>query len=93
VRQIKKQGDTGRVAEICECSLRHVQSTWKKYIVGGVGAIKTSKMGSPKGSGCKLTPEQENSIIQKRCPIQLALSLTRETKAIMTTSVSLTKKK
>jgi transposase len=64
VRQMKKHGDTRRVAEICECSLRHVQSTWKKYIDGGVGAIKTSKMGRPKGSGCKLTHEQEKKIIK-----------------------------
>jgi len=64
VRQMKKHGDTGRVADICECSLRHVQSTWKKYVDGGVAAIKTAKMGRPKGSGSKLTPKQEKKIIK-----------------------------
>jgi transposase len=63
VRQMKKHGDTKEVAAICECSLRHVQSTWKKYTDNGVKAIKAVKMGRPKGSGCKLTPEQERKII------------------------------
>jgi transposase len=64
VRQMKKHGDTKLVADICECSLRHVQSTWKKYREKGVSAIKAVKMGRPKGSGCKLTPEQEAKIIK-----------------------------
>jgi transposase len=64
VRQMLKHGDTKRVAEICECSLRHVQVTWKHYKEGGVNAIKAVKMGRPKGSGCKLTPEQESKIVR-----------------------------
>jgi transposase len=64
VRQMKKHDDTKEVAEICECSERHVQLTWKKYQEGGVEAIKAVKMGRPKGSGCKLTPEQEGVIIK-----------------------------
>jgi transposase len=64
VRQMKKHGDTKEVAEICECSQRHVQLTWKKYKEGGVGAIKAVKMGRPQGSGCKLTLKQEGVIIK-----------------------------
>ena len=64
VRQMKKYGDTKEVAEICECSIRHVQSTWKKYIEGGFGAIKAVKMGCPKGKYVKLSPEQEAVIIR-----------------------------
>ena len=30
VRQMKKYGDTKEVAEICECSIRHVQLTVEK---------------------------------------------------------------
>jgi len=52
------------VAEICECSTSHVRSTWKKYRDNGVSAIKTVKMGRPKGSGSKLAPEQERRIIR-----------------------------
>jgi transposase len=64
VRQMKKHGDTKTVADICECSLRHVQSTWKKYKEKGASAIKAVKMGRPKGSGCKIKPEQETKIIK-----------------------------
>jgi len=76
VRQMKKHGNTKEVAEICECSQRHVQSTWKKYQEKGVSAIKAVKMGRPKGKGCKLTPEQETKIIQiitDKTPAQLEL--------------------
>jgi len=62
VRQMKKHGDTKEVAEICECSLRHVQSTWKRYKDGGVNAILTVKMGRPKGKCCKLSQNQEAAI-------------------------------
>jgi transposase len=58
----KRDGDTKEVAEICECSIRHVQSTWKKYSEGGINAIKSTKMGRRVGSGCKLTPKQEKQI-------------------------------
>jgi transposase len=64
VRQMKKHGDTKEVAEICECSIRHVQSTWKKYQDGGIKAILGVKMGCPKGKYCKLQPWQENEIIK-----------------------------
>jgi transposase len=64
VRQMKKHGSTKEVAEICECSQRHVQLTWKRYMEGGVEAIKAVKMGRPKGSGCKLAPQQEAEIIK-----------------------------
>jgi len=77
VRQMKKHGNTKEVAEICECSQRHVQSTWRKYQESGIGAIKAVKMGRPKGSGCKLTPEQESKIIKTisdKVPNQLQLT-------------------
>jgi transposase len=52
------------VSEICECSASHVKATWKKYRDGGVTAINAVKMGRPKNSGCKLSPEQEKKIIK-----------------------------
>jgi transposase len=61
VRKMKEQGDTKEVANICECSQRHVQSTWKKYLEGGVSAVKSVKMGRPQNSG-KLTKEQQSEI-------------------------------
>jgi len=64
VRQMQKHGDVKGVAEICECSVRHVYSTWKKYKEGGVNAITAVKMGRPKGMGCKLTAKQEAAIKQ-----------------------------
>jgi transposase len=50
------------VAEICECTIRHVNKTWKKYRDGGIKAISAVKMGSPVGLYGKLKPEQEGSI-------------------------------
>ena len=64
VRMMKKYGNTKEVAEICECSLRHVQNTWKKYREGGIAAIKAKKEGRPKGEGSKLNKAQENEIIR-----------------------------
>ena len=77
IRQMQKHGDVEEVAEICECSVRHVYSTWKKYKEGGVNAIKGVKMGRPKGTGCKLTPNQEDvikGIISDRTPMEAGLS-------------------
>jgi transposase len=62
VREMHKRGNTSEVAEFCECSLSHVQSTWKKYCDGGVASILAVSMGRPKGKCCKLTPEQEAAI-------------------------------
>jgi transposase len=77
IREMQKHGNTKEVAALCECSLSHVQSTWKKYNEGGIEAIKAVKMGRPKGSGCKLTPEQESVIIKliiEQTPEQTGLS-------------------
>ena len=65
IRQMKKHGEAKKVAEICECTIRHVNKTWKKYQTGGVKAITAVKMGRPKGLHCKLTKEQEASIKQE----------------------------
>jgi transposase len=65
VRQMKKRGDARGVAEICECTIRHVNKTWKKYQEGGLKAIAGSKPGSPVGLHCKLTKKQER-IIKKQ---------------------------
>ena len=62
VRQMKKHGDAKEVAQICECTVRHVNKTWKKYQEGGINAIKAVKMGRPKGLCKRLTPQQEVSI-------------------------------
>ncbi|MCL1794814.1 MAG: winged helix-turn-helix domain-containing protein [Oscillospiraceae bacterium] len=66
VREMEKRGgETKEVAEICECTVRHVQKTWKKYREGGVKAIAAAKMGRPVGVYCKLTKEQEEEIKQE----------------------------
>jgi transposase len=64
VRQMKKHGNSKEVAEICECTVRHVNKTWKKYQDGGIKAILAVKMGCPKGKYCKLQPSQETEIIE-----------------------------
>ena len=51
---MKKYGDTKEVAEICECSLRHVQSHGKKIKKGGIKAIQAVKMGYSHGQRRKL---------------------------------------
>ena len=77
VRQMKKYGNTKEVAEICECSIRHVQSTWKKYQESGIKAIQAVKMGSPPNKYRKLTSEQENRIkaeITEKTPSEAGLN-------------------
>ena len=59
---MQRHGNTKEVAKICECSLSHVQSTWKKYKENGVAAIAAVKMGRPKGTGSKIRPQQEEVI-------------------------------
>ena len=44
VREMKKRGDAKEVAEICECTIRHVNKTWKKYKDNGIKAILRVKM-------------------------------------------------
>ena len=76
VRQMKKKSDTKEVAEICECSIRHVQSTWKKYQEGGIEAILAVKMWYAHGQRGKLTPEQEATIkkeITEKYPVDCGL--------------------
>jgi transposase len=73
---MQKYGDTKEVSAICECSLRHVQSTWKKYQSGGIKAILAVKMGSPMGEYRKLTSLQEEKIktlITEKSPCELGL--------------------
>jgi len=77
IREMQRHGDTKEVAKICECSLSHVQSTWKKYKDGGIKAISSVKMGRPKGKGCKLEPKQEETIkklITEKTPEESGLS-------------------
>ena len=72
----KKGKTTGEVAEILDATIRHVQSTWRKYSLGGLKAITLKTMGRPKGVNEKLTPEQEKEIqklIIDKCPNQLKL--------------------
>jgi transposase len=77
VRQMKKYGNSKEVAEICECTVRHVNKTWKKYSEGGIKAIVAVKMGCPKGKYCKLNSEQEAAIkkeITEKTPSEVGLS-------------------
>ena len=65
VREMKKRGNAKEVAEICECTVRHVNKAWKKYQEGGIAAILSVKMGRPAGLCKKLTVEQEETIKQE----------------------------
>jgi transposase len=65
IREMKKRGDAKEVAEICECTVRHVNKTWKKYQADGIEGILGATMGRPKGLCKKLTPDQEASIKQE----------------------------
>jgi len=76
VRQMLNYGDTLLVSQICECSRRHVQATWKKYREGGIESIKAVKMGAPPNSNKRLTPAQEEmiiGIITTKCPNDVGL--------------------
>jgi transposase len=77
VREMKKRGCSKEVAEICECTVRHVNKTWKKYQEGGLKAISAVKMGSPIGIYGKLSPKQEEEIKQEisdKNPLESGLS-------------------
>jgi len=78
VREMQKRdGNTKEVAEICECSLRHVQSTWKRYKESGIKGIKSVKMGRPAGVGSRLTEKQEKQIkkiLTTKRPCEVGLS-------------------
>jgi transposase len=76
-KNLKPSGkiDVTKVAEICECSKGHVSGTWKKYLNGGISAVKAVAMGRPKNSG-KLTREQQSEIkklIVDKCPEQIKM--------------------
>ena len=75
VRTMQKHNNTKQVAEICECSVRHVQATWKRYKEEGIAGIKSTKTGRPSNTG-KLNKEQQSAIrrlIVDKCPNQLKL--------------------
>lgn len=72
----KKGKTTAEVVEVLGVTVRHVQSTWKKYLDGGFKAIALKQMGRPKGVYKKLTPEQEKRVqksIVDKFPNQLKL--------------------
>jgi len=76
VREMEKRGDAKEVAEICECTNRHVNKTWKKYSEGGVKVIMAVPMGRPKGKCCKLQSDQEaviKQIITEKNPSECGL--------------------
>ena len=62
-KNLKPNGkpDVKKVSEICECSDSLVYDTWRKYLKGGISAIKATKMGRPADSGA-LTVEQQKEI-------------------------------
>ena len=75
VRTMQKYNSTKQAAEICECSVRHVQATWKRYKEEGVTGIKAIKTGRPSNTGM-LNKEQQAAIrklIIDKCPNQLKL--------------------
>jgi transposase len=75
--RLKKQGkSTNETEELTGAKKRHIQSTWKKYLEGGIAGIKAHKTGRPKGSNRKLTKAQEleiQKIIIDKHPEQLKL--------------------
>ena len=76
IREMRKRGDAKEVADICECTVRHVNKTWKKYCEGGIALIGAVAMGRPKGKCCKLQPEQEaviKEIITEKNPSEAGL--------------------
>ena len=83
----KKSLSTSEIADLLEVSIRSVQLWIAAYKSGGMSALKTRRMGSPKGAGKTLTDEQENFIrrqIQDVYPDQLKLDYALWTrKAVM----------
>lgn len=75
VRLMKQHGDTKKVAEMCECSRRHVQNVWKSYSEKGVAGIKTKQTGRPQNSGALTFAQQAEiaRIIVDQNPNQLKL--------------------
>jgi transposase len=75
VRLMKQHGDTKKVAEMCECSRRHVQNVWKIYNEEGVAGIKAKQTGRPKDSGALTWSQQATiaRIIVDKNPNQLKL--------------------
>ena len=77
VREMEKRGGEAKeVAEICECTIRHVNKTWKKYQECGIKGILAVKMGRPLGLRKKLTADQEaviKKLITDKNPTELGL--------------------
>ena len=83
----KKSLPTSEIADLLEVSVRSVQLWISAYKSGGMPALKTRRMGSPKGAGKTLTEDQEAHIrrqIQDAYPDQLKLDYALWTrKAVM----------
>lgn len=62
VRRVLKHDDREKAACECECSLSHVNKTMARWNKGGIEAIKSVKMGAPKGKTCKLSESQQIKI-------------------------------
>ena len=75
--RLKKMGKTtAEVKTLTGAKERHIQLTWKNFLAGGYKAIKAKKTGRPKGSGMKLSKEQQKEIqkiIVDKTPEQLKL--------------------
>lgn len=83
----KKSLSTPEIADLLEVSVRSVQLWISAYKSGGMSALKTRRMGSPKGAGKTLNEDQEAHIrrqIQDAYPDQLKLDYALWTrKAVM----------
>lgn len=64
IRLWKKEQSDSEIAEIFNVSERHVRSVKKKYLKGGLSAIKPKTRGRKSGDKRILTPEQEKEIQQ-----------------------------
>lgn len=64
IRLWKKGKSDSEIAEVFNVSGRHVRSVKKKYLKGGLNAIKPQTRGRRQGAKRLLTPEQEKEIKQ-----------------------------
>ena len=75
VRMMKKHNEPKKVSEICECSISHVYTTWRKYNEGGVQALKSEKTGRKTDSGALNATQQKaiQKLLVDKNPEQLKL--------------------
>ena len=76
VRMMKKHNEPKKVSEICECSISHVYTTWKKYNDCGIKALQAEKTGRKADSGALNLAQQKTiqGLLVDKNPEQLKLA-------------------